>query len=58
MTTAEIQGILVKFVSDLIDLDAPNYQYVAARLFFGLRKNLYGRIHELPTLLDQIKRGR
>ena len=58
MTTAEIQGILVKSASDLIDLDAPNYQYVAARLLlFGLRKNLYGRIHELPTLLDQIKRG-
>ena len=31
MTTAEIQGILVKSASDLIDLDAPNYQYVAAR---------------------------
>ena len=58
MTTSEIQGILVKSASDLIDLDAPNYQYVAARLLlFGLRKNLYGRIHELPTLLDQIKRG-
>ena len=58
MTTAEIQGILVKSASDLIDLDAPNYQYVIARLLlFGLRKNLYGRIHELPTLLDQIKRG-
>ena len=58
MSTADIQGILVKSASDLIDLDAPNYQYVAARLLlFGLRKNLYGRIHELPTLLDQINRG-
>ena len=58
MSTADIQGILVKSASDLIDLDAPNYQYVAARLLlFGLRKNLYARIHELPTLIDQIQRG-
>jgi len=58
ISTGEIQGILVKSASDLIDLDCPNYQYVAARLLlFGLRKNLYGRLHEVPTLLDQIKRG-
>ena len=58
ITTAEIQGILVKSASDLISLDVPNYQYVAARLLlFGLRKNLYGRIHEVPILIDQIKRG-
>ena len=58
ISTGEIQGILVKSASDLIDLDCPNYQYVAARLLlFGLRKNLYGRIHELPHLITQIKRG-
>ena len=58
ISTGEIQGILVKSASDLIDLDCPNYQYVAARLLlFGLRKNLYGRIHELPNLITQIKRG-
>jgi len=58
MSTADIQGILVRSASDLIDLDAPNYQYVASRLLlFGLRKNLYGRLHELPTLIDQITRG-
>ena len=58
ITTSQIQGILVKSASDLIDLECPNYQYVAARLLlFGLRKNLYGRIHELPTLIDQINRG-
>ena len=58
ISTGEIQGILVKSASDLIDLDCPNYQYVAARLLlFGLRKNLYGRIHEIPTLIDQINRG-
>ena len=30
ITTAEIQEILIKSASDLIDLDHPNYQYVAA----------------------------
>jgi len=58
MSTADIQGILVKSASDLIDLESPNYQYVAARLLlYGLRKNLYGRLHELPVLIEQIKRG-
>ena len=32
ITTAEIQEILVRSASDLIDLDNPNYQFVAARL--------------------------
>ena len=32
MTTDEIQQILIKSASDLISLDNPNYQYVAARL--------------------------
>ena len=39
ITTAEIQEILIKSASDLIDLDHPNYQFVAARLLlFALRK--------------------
>jgi len=51
--TSEIQEILVKSASDLIDLDSPNYQYVAARLLlFGLRKRLWGRLHEPPRLGD------
>ena len=33
ITTGEIQEILIKSASDLITLDNPNYQYVAARLF-------------------------
>ena len=32
ITTAEIQEILIKSASDLIDLENPNYQFVAARL--------------------------
>ena len=32
ITTQEIQEILIRSASDLIDLDHPNYQFVAARL--------------------------
>ena len=42
ISTAEIQEILIKSASDLIDLDHPNYQYVAARLLlFSVKKSLY-----------------
>ena len=41
ITTAEIQEILIRSASDLIDLDHPNYQFVAARLLlFALRKQI------------------
>ena len=57
ISTAEIQEILVKSASDLISLDKPNYQYVAARLLlFGLRKSLYGRYHEHPSVKDHVIR--
>ena len=53
ITTKEIQGILIKSASDLIELESPNYQYVAARLLlFSLRKQLWGRLHEYPNLGD------
>ena len=55
ISTAEIQEILIKSASDLIDLDHPNYQYVAARLLlFSVKKSLYGRIHETPTIKDHV----
>ena len=55
ITTAEIQEILIKAASDLIDLDHPNYQFVAARLLlFALRKQLYGKMRELPHLEEHI----
>ena len=55
ITTGEIQKILVRSASDLIDLDHPNYQFVAARLLlFSLRKSLYGRTNKLPSLIDHI----
>ena len=55
ITTAEIQEILIKSASDLIDLDHPNYQFVAARLLlFAIRKQMYGRMRTLPSLIDHI----
>jgi len=55
ITTDEIQEILIKSASDLIDLDHPNYQFVAARLLlFSMRKSLYGRILDIPSLQDHI----
>ena len=55
ISTGEIQEILIKSASDLIDLDHPNYQYVAARLLlYSVRKQIYGRLHDHPTLVDHI----
>ena len=55
ITTSEVQEILIRSASDLIDLDHPNYQFVAARLLlFALRKQLFGRMHECPTLIQHV----
>ena len=55
ITTGEIQEILIRSASDLIDLDHPNYQFVAARLLlFSLRKSLFGRMHECPDLRSHV----
>jgi ribonucleoside-diphosphate reductase alpha chain len=55
ISTGEIQEILIRSASDLIDLDHPNYQYVAARLLlFSVRKSLYGKMKELPHLEEHI----
>ncbi len=55
ITTAEIQDILIKSASDLITLENPNYQYVAARLLlFSIRKSLYGKRNDIPNLEDHI----
>ena len=56
ITTAEIQEILIRSASDLINLDSPNYQYVAARLLlYSLRKSLFGRLHETPEFYQHIQ---
>jgi len=55
ITTAEIQEILIRSASDLIDLDNPNYQFVAARLLlFSVRKSLYGRVQDHPNFVEHI----
>ena len=55
ITTAEIQEILIRSASDLIDLDHPNYQFVAARLLlFAIRKQIFGRMHEAPTVKQHV----
>jgi ribonucleotide reductase alpha subunit len=55
ISTADIQEILIKSAADLISLDAPNYQYVAARLLlFAIRKKLYGRIKDHPKFYEHI----
>ena len=56
ITTAEIQEILIRSASDLIDLENPNYQYVAARLLlFSVRKSLYGKLQEHPDFFTHIQ---
>ena len=42
ISTGDIQKILVKSASDLITLENPNYQFVAARLLlFGIQKQVF-----------------
>ena len=58
ISTADIQQTLIRSASDLISLEFPNYQYVAARLLlFSLRKSINGRLWETCTLLEQIAYG-
>ena len=55
ISTQEIQEILIKSAADLISLDTPNYQFVAARLLlFAIRKSLYGKIKDHPTFYEHI----
>jgi len=55
ISTDTIQQILIKSANDLISLEHPNYQFVAARLLlFSLRKKLFHKLWEHPTLLEQI----
>jgi len=56
ITTENIQDILVRSASDLINLETPNYQYVAARLLlFSLRKQVFHKgiwIDGMPSAYD------
>ena len=58
--TDKIQEILVRSASDLISLDNPNYQFVAARLLlFGLYKQVFGDDwkHGFPDLKEHLNEG-
>ena len=56
ITTEEIQEILIRSASDLISLDNPNYQFVAARLLlFALRKQVFHKNiwkEGMPSIYD------
>ena len=62
ISTGEIQEILIRSASDLIDLDHPNYQYVAARLYYILFVNKsmvdYTTIQNLLITLKTCSRSR
>ena len=58
ITTADIQETLIRSASDLITLDNPNYQFVAARLLlFSLRKSIYHKMYEAWSFEEQIAHG-
>ena len=53
--TKDIQEILIRSASDLIDLEHPNYQFVAARLLlYSIRKQIFGKLRDLPNLLEHV----
>ena len=57
ISTQEIQQILIKSAADLISLEKPNYQYVAARLLlFSLRKQLNRKLWDHPHIYDHTKK--
>lgn len=54
--TADIHETIIKAAADLISRDAPDYQYLAARLaIFHLRKKAYGQF-EPPALYDHVQK--
>jgi len=62
ISTNEIQQILIKSASDLISLENPNYQFVAARLLlFSLRKQVFGKLWDHPHIykhvIDGVEKG-
>ncbi|WP_369790136.1 class 1a ribonucleoside-diphosphate reductase subunit alpha [Rouxiella sp. WC2420] len=54
--TADIHETIIKAAADLISKDAPDYQYLAARLaIFHLRKKAYDQF-EPPALFDHVSK--
>ena len=57
ITTDDIQQILVKSAADLVDLNYPNYTYVASRLLlYSLRKQVIGKLWDHPHFYDHVKK--
>ena len=57
ITTDDIQKILIKSAADLISLDNPNYQFVAARLLlYSLRKQVIGKLWDHPHFFEHINK--
>lgn len=55
VSTKQIHSILIRSANDLISEDAPNYQYVAARLLlYSLRKDVWGE-SDPPRLYEHIQ---
>tara|TARA_B100001057_G_scaffold311941_2_gene311998 strand:+ start:3179 stop:5524 length:2346 start_codon:yes stop_codon:yes gene_type:complete len=61
MSTNEIQEILIRSANDLITLEAPNYQYAAARLLsYSVNKMVFGEYKNIPfkeMIEKNIERG-
>ena len=58
ITTDDIQQILVKSAADLISLETPNYQYVAARLLlYSLRKQVIGKLWDHPHIYEHVQKA-
>ena len=57
ITTEDIQEILIRSANDLISLENPNYQFVAARLLcYALRKGVYGDHPDYrPFIVDHVE---
>lgn len=57
MKTETIHNTLIRTAANLIDIDTPNYQYVAARLgIFQLRKKVFGQ-YETTSIYNLVKRN-
>ena len=61
MTSKEIQNALIQSAADLISIEKPNYQYVAARLMLqDMYKEIYGGYNpyfDSKVLKERIKKG-
>lgn len=58
ISTSSIQDVIVQSAANLITEDAPNYQYVAARLrIYALRKDVWGG-SEAPRLYDHLRKNK